>query len=229
MEGTEERQPDPAPQLEIVARLLRHEVGDLLQTVYAAVAILQERLPADWVRERRLLVDLRARAENCKNELDALHDLVGPLALSVAPFDLGDLAAAVISQAAGRQPALEFPLERPVALPVVADGQRLAQVGLLLLHCAAQSAHRQVRVRAAPAGPGEVEWSFWDDGLPAPPEVLAWLERPFATTHHAQAGLTLALADRVLRLHGGRVEASNPPEGGFRVRLFLPVEPTGEA
>jgi signal transduction histidine kinase len=227
MESTLEPRPESTPSLEIVARLLRHEVGDLLQTVYAAVAILQERLPADWDRERRLLADLRARAENCKHELDALHDLVGPLTLAAAPLDLGDLAAAVVAQVAGRLPALAFPLERTGALPVVADAQRLTQVGTLLLLSAAQSARSQVRVRAGPAGPGEVEWSVWDDGLPAPPEVLTWLERSFATTHHALPGLTLALAQRVLRLHGGRVEAANPAEGGFRVGLVLPAAAAG--
>ena len=49
------------PLMEAVARTLRHEVGDLLQTVYSAVAILQERLPPGQTLERRLLGDLRAR------------------------------------------------------------------------------------------------------------------------------------------------------------------------
>ena len=34
----------PRPLAELVVRTLRHEVGDLLQTVYASVAILLERL-----------------------------------------------------------------------------------------------------------------------------------------------------------------------------------------
>src|SRR5262245_1200892 len=66
---------------EALARTLRHEVGDLLQTVYATVAILQERLPRDWSLERRVLTDLRGRAEVCKNLLDNVHDLVCPVSL----------------------------------------------------------------------------------------------------------------------------------------------------
>src|SRR5262245_23193224 len=56
--------PAPAPAQKVaqnlpeaLARTLRHEVGDLLQTVYATVAILQERLPREWSLERRVLTD----------------------------------------------------------------------------------------------------------------------------------------------------------------------------
>src|SRR5262245_19545532 len=54
---------------EAITRTLRHEVGDLLQTLYATVAILQKRLPADWDLERRILSDMRRRAESCKHML----------------------------------------------------------------------------------------------------------------------------------------------------------------
>ena len=63
-----------------VLRHLRHEMGDLLQTIYASVAIIQERLPKESAFERRILTDLRARAENCKQLLDDVHDLLSPLA-----------------------------------------------------------------------------------------------------------------------------------------------------
>src|SRR5271165_435901 len=64
----------PVQLLESVTRTLRHEVGDLLQTIYSTVAILQERLGTDNRLERRFLSDLRARAETCRDELDAVHD-----------------------------------------------------------------------------------------------------------------------------------------------------------
>ena len=73
---------------EALVRTIRHEVGDHLQTVYAAVAILQKRLPAEAAVERRVLADLRSRAEECKRLLDDVSDLVSPLSLSVEPADL---------------------------------------------------------------------------------------------------------------------------------------------
>jgi signal transduction histidine kinase len=228
METTGEASLTPSPRLvETIARTLRHEVGDLLQTVYSTVAILQERLPKDQHLERRLLADLRSRAETCKQELDAVHDLICPLALTVAPVDLAEVVAGLVATFTTRFPALQIQHESPGSLPTVADARRLAQAGALLLLSACQAAQHKVHVRTATGpGPGEVEWGITDDGFGASDEQIAWLAAPFSTTHHALAGLGLALTRRVAALHGGRVIAENAPEGGFRVRIILPTSPT---
>src|SRR5437763_5973947 len=93
--------------VQTLARTLRHEVGDLLQTVYSTVAILQERIPAEQKLERRLLTDLKGRAENCKFELDAAVDLVCPVALNPAPLDLSELSAGLVATYGKRYPALK--------------------------------------------------------------------------------------------------------------------------
>jgi signal transduction histidine kinase len=227
METTGQPTLTPSPRLvETLARTLRHEVGDLLQTVYATVAILQERLGATQALEKRLLSDLRTRAETCKNELDAVHDLVCPLSLGNGTVDLAELVGGLVNTAARRFPGLQVRLEAagPVAVP--ADPRRLAQVGSLLLLSACQAAQKEVRVRVTASG-GEAEWSTRDDGPGANAEQMSWLTAPFSTTHHAQFGLGLALAGRVAALHGGRVQAGNQPEGGFRVSLFLPLARAG--
>src|SRR5690349_2735471 len=89
---------------EALARTLRHEVGDLLQTIYAAVAILQKRLPAEATVERRVLGDLRGRAEGCKRLLDNVSDLVSPLTLSIEDVDLTQVAAALVTAVRPRYP-----------------------------------------------------------------------------------------------------------------------------
>jgi signal transduction histidine kinase len=225
MEPTAPTGPASATQrLEIVARTLRHEVGDLLQTVYSTVAILQERLGGDHALERRLLSDLKGRAENCRNELDAVVDLVCPLRPSFALTDLVELCGGLVANYTRRFPSLKVQMEVAGAVPLQADARRLAQAGSLLLLSACQSAQTQVTVRAARDG-GEVEWSITDDGYGASEEQMSWLHAPFSTTHHAQFGLGLALARRVVELHGGRVEAGNRKEGGFQVRMLLPGAP----
>src|SRR5262245_53276702 len=94
-----------------LARLLRHEVGDLLQSIYSTVAILQERLPAERTLERRLVTDLKYRAELCKYELDAAVDLVSPLELVASRVDLTELVQAAVAQARRRLPTLPVHLE----------------------------------------------------------------------------------------------------------------------
>jgi signal transduction histidine kinase len=217
-------QPTVAPSqrlLETLARTIRHEVGDLLQTVYATVAILQERLGPTMALEKRLLADLRTRAETCKNELDAVHDLVCPLSLSQDTFDLAELVGGLVNTAARRFGNLRVVLETTGPVVVQGDARRLAQVGSLLLLSACHGAQKEVQVRVAASS--EAEWSIRDDGPGASAEQMIWLTAPFSTTHHAQAGLGLALAARVAGLHGGRVEAGNEAATGFWVRLFLPL------
>src|SRR5262249_54470163 len=93
---------------EALARTLRHEVGDLLHTVYAEVAILQKRLPGHAAVEQRILADLRSRAEACKGLLDQVNDLVSPVvSLSIEQVDLAQTAAVLVAAAAPRYPKLE--------------------------------------------------------------------------------------------------------------------------
>ena len=40
-------------------------------------------------------------------------------------------------------------------------------------------------------------------------------------------GLNLALAQKILQLHEGRISVENLPEGGCRVRMLLPGEQGG--
>jgi signal transduction histidine kinase len=228
MASDAEQKGPPSGSAEVLARILRHEVGDLLQSIYATVAVLVDRLPSERELERRLLTDLKARAEGCKQELDAVVDLICPVNLSRAACDLTNLSTTTVAPFLRRCAGLEVKVEAPGPVFVEADSRRLGQVGSLLLLSLCQLAQARVQVRVAP-GPAEVEWFFCNDGFGATEEQLGWLDRPFASTRHAQLGVALALARRILELHGGRILADNPPEGGFCVRLVLPTAAPAES
>ncbi len=51
---------------------------------------------------------------------------------------------------------------------------------------------------------------------------------PFATTKARGTGLGLAVARRIVELHGGTILAKNRPEGGAEVRLEIPPGPPSE-
>lgn len=228
MSSNEKESPMSSERLtEMVVRTLRHEIGDLLQSVYSAVAILQERLPRGQTLERTILGDLRARAEACRNEMDAAHDLVCPLTLSTEEVDLGELSASLTASVSLRYPALRIVAEgdRPTK-KLTADGQRLAQAGTMLLMAFCPAARSQVVVGIAerPAD-GTLEWSFRHDGTAPNAEQMSWLSAPFNTTRHARFGLGLAFARRAAELHGGSIHTEQPAEGGFRVGMVLPIAP----
>jgi two-component system sensor histidine kinase CpxA len=74
-----------------------------------------------------------------------------------------------------------------------------------------------------------------DHGPGVPQESLEKLFRPFYRLDDARGrqtggvGLGLAITERAVRLHGGSVRASNRPEGGLMVEIWLPVEVRGSA
>ena len=68
-----------------------------------------------------------------------------------------------------------------------------------------------------------------DFGPGVPPDALERLFQPFYRLDDARGrqtggvGLGLAITERAVRFHGGRVTASNRPEGGLQVEIYLPL------
>ena len=65
-----------------------------------------------------------------------------------------------------------------------------------------------------------------DNGPGIPADVLPKLFRPFFTTKVNGTGLGLAVVQKILLQHGGRIEAQNRPEGGAEFIVTLPATRT---
>jgi C4-dicarboxylate-specific signal transduction histidine kinase len=204
-----------------MARLLRHEVGDLLQSVYSTVAVLLDRLPADLSLERRLAAELKGRAELCKSELDAVVELASPAEPAADRADLAATLEAALVPVRRRYPSLAVAVGEVPGDPVAADARALANALWLLFRSLGQAARQQLSVRFV-RGDRHVDCCIERDGYPVTPEQLAWLRTPFCTTQNATFGLGLALLRRAVQ-PAGVVEATNGVEGGVVVRIRFPV------
>jgi signal transduction histidine kinase len=71
-------------------------------------------------------------------------------------------------------------------------------------------------------GPEGVEVTIDDRGPGVPAELRARLFHPFATGRAGGVGLGLALAQRIVMLHHGRIRLEDRPGGGTRARVFFP-------
>ncbi len=86
----------------------------------------------------------------------------------------------------------------------------------------------EVSRRVEPGGPHAVV-SVRDHGPGVPEEHMSSIFDPFHRVEDARdrdrggAGLGLAIAARAARVHGGRITASNAPEGGLIVELCIPA------
>jgi two-component system, OmpR family, sensor histidine kinase CpxA len=73
-----------------------------------------------------------------------------------------------------------------------------------------------------------------DSGPGVPPDALGKVFEPFYRLDDARGrqtggvGLGLAITERAVRFHGGRVSAHNRPEGGLQVELRLPLISGGQ-
>lgn len=209
---------------EAFARTLRHEVGDLLQTIYAAVAILQRRLAADATLEQRVLADLRNRAEACKRLLDNMSDLVTPVNLTFEQVDLAQVADSLVTVAARRYPNREIRSTAMSPVCVPADEKRIAQIGEILLNQACEAAQRCVSLHARPNPTSEeTEWIIADDRAEDSPEPFEETAPLFERLmQDGNRGIDRTLAQRLVLLHGGRITTEHPPEGGLAVHVWLP-------
>lgn len=76
---------------------------------------------------------------------------------------------------------------------------------------------------------GHIVISVLDNGPGIPNSHVEKLLRPFerldtARTNAGGSGLGLAIADRIAKLHKGKLELINRPEGGLEARLSLPIK-----
>ncbi len=73
----------------------------------------------------------------------------------------------------------------------------------------------------------DAEWvtvSVSDEGPGIPQEQADSLFQPFFTTKSSGSGLGLAVAESVIRAHGGHISARNLPEAGARFAIQLPTK-----
>ncbi len=110
------------------------------------------------------------------------------------------------------------------------DRPKLGQVFISLLSRAANAIPRgrtgNLLVRLFEVG-SEVAVSFHDNGPHLDEDTLGRIFEPFeAADHIASGGFDLAIADEIVRRHGGRIEAHSAEGEGTTFTVFLPARST---
>jgi signal transduction histidine kinase len=81
----------------------------------------------------------------------------------------------------------------------------------IVIECLADPAQHQVRVSVIDNGPG------------VDPKIASRIFRPFVTTRARGTGLGLALVQKIVVTHNGRVGVQAEPGGGTRFTVTLPL------
>jgi signal transduction histidine kinase len=211
-----------------------HEIKTPLTGILGAVDLLTDASepPPETCRTLLALVKKEARRLNALAQnilalarLERVDDLSG---LSRAPVSLDQLLADVCAR--GRlkaPPGTVLELDAPARLIVTCDAQLVEQAAANLVENALRHAGAdRVHVTLAPRGKGACV-TVADDGIGIPPDKAAHIFERFYRVDPARsaatggAGLGLAIARRIARLHGGDVVYESVSPHGSRFVLTL--------
>jgi signal transduction histidine kinase len=121
---------------------------------------------------------------------------------------------------------LLHPDARLPAVPLDRDKFEQAVLNLVINALEAMPAGGSLTVSAA-VEEGELRVSVADTGPGIPPEAQPSLFQPYFSTKDRGTGMGLALSEKLIGQHGGRIEFTTGPEG-TTFRISVPLTPPGD-
>jgi signal transduction histidine kinase len=242
-----------AEKIETLINSQRRLLGDISHELRSPLARLNVALE---LARQRAGADATSALDRIQKEAENLNEMIGQLlaltrlesgaeGLRKTSFDLAELVGAITADAQfeagsrnravrlhtdgdctiiGNEPLLRRAIENVVrnAVQYTAPGTEVE----VALNCG----------RSVPASDSQAAIiTVRDHGSGVPENALIEIFRPFYRVDDARdreaggVGLGLAIADRAVRLHEGRVEAANEPSGGLVVTIKLPFQQTADS
>lgn len=207
---------------------IAHEFRNGLATIHGYGRLLDlERLPADF---RPYVEGIRGETEALRQVVTNFLNFARPTELALSPVALGAIAERAADEIRGDVLARG-------GVVTVAGQFGTVQGDEVLLRQAFSNLCRnalEASIETAAAPRVHIEGtidesqnlqqiSVTDSGPGVTAAVTARMFRPFFTTKKAGTGLGLALVQKIVVTHNGRVTASNAPDGGARFTVTLPL------
>ncbi len=177
---------------------------------------------ADYVGE------IRHETDHLQRVLEDFLSFARPGTVRLEEVDLHQLVARAAADPVLAGAVVELAPRAGARYALLGDPQLLERAFRNLLHNAVEAARegggRAVEVTVGHSGDALVA-TVADRGPGVPEELRERLFHPFASGRPGGVGLGLALARRIVVVHGGRLELEDRPGGGTVARVTLP---TGE-
>jgi len=207
---------------------IAHEFRNGLATIHGYSRLLDlDALPPAF---RTYVEGIRAETEAMREVVTNFLNFARPTQLTLSPVDLRAVAqrAAEDLQADARALRGDITVSGEFAT-VEGDDVLLRQAFSNLLRnaieaCAAAGLAPAVGILSeVDRSAGVSTLSIFDNGPGFPEKERERVFHPFFTTKPQGTGLGLALVQKIVVTHNGRVSAGNRPEGGGRVKVTLPL------
>jgi two-component system sensor histidine kinase PilS (NtrC family) len=207
---------------------IAHELRNPLASISGSIEVLAGELELGG--EDRRLMDLITRESDRLDRIisDFLEyaRLRPPSRASVAIDTVLEEVLVLLRNNAPKSEGVDIRLARRGNLPEVrADDEQMRQVfmNLGVNSCEAMRGGGTLEIVAEPVGGDWVRVAFRDTGPGIDPELVGRLFEPFFTTKEGGTGLGLALANRIVEAHGGRIEYRARARGGAEFMIMLPT------
>ena len=239
-----------AEKIQLLIDSQRRLLGDISHELRSPLARLNVALE---LARQRSGVEAISALERIQREAEILNEMIGQLLaltrlesgatqLQKVELDLESLVGEVVKDADFEARARNRSVKLISSGKVVIDGvpnlirRAIENVVRNAVHYTAEGTEVGIKLFTEPesvaiAKPnnGRAVIIVHDHGPGVPDEALSEIFRPFYRVDEARdreaggVGLGLAIADRAVRLHGGRVEAGNAKDGGLIVTIRIPV------
>ena len=204
---------------------IAHEFRNGLATIHGYSRLLDlERLPVDF---RPYVQGIREETEELGQVVTNFLNFAKPAELVLGPVDVGTLAEKAAEEIRTEATARggEVIVKGHFGI-VEGDEVLLRQAFSNLCRNALEActgSPPRIVVEGGNDGPGTLRVSVSDNGPGVDPAVAERMFRPFFTTKARGTGLGLALVQKIIVTHNGRVTAANADGGGACLTVTLPL------
>jgi two-component system sensor histidine kinase HydH len=201
-----------------MSAVLAHEVRNPLASLKGHAQLLAERMEGNPTLARKVdrIVAEAVRLERLTNDL---LDFVKSGELQRAPVD----PAAVLRAAASATDGERIEVAAAPATTALLDAERLQQALENVLRNAIQASTDKVQA-SLERSDGTLIFTVRDQGPGIPAGDEQRIFEPFVTGRTTGVGLGLAIAKRIVELHGGRMQARNRRDGGAEFEIRIPAK-----
>lgn len=206
---------------------MAHELRNPLTAISMLIQLQREKAEEDGLPTEDLQV-VEREIVRMEERLTAFIDFARPSRPNGRLIDPADVVAEKLALLQGRAAKQRVELNfRPPAEPVRVEADP-EQIGRVLMNLAGNAMDAmplggRLDIALTRADDGFVDLTVDDTGPGIGPADPNRLFEPFHTSKEAGLGLGLAISRRIAQDHGGRLVASNRPEGGARFVLRLPA------
>ena len=209
-------------QLGEVTAGIAHELRNSLATLQGYLTLIERRPEDESIAD--YLAEIRAESDHLQRVLEDFLSFASPGSLRLRSVDLVSVARRIAADPQHRG-AVAVEVDEGVP-PIHADPDLVGRAIHNLVHNAVQAqtgigVESPVRVRLAVGADG-VRLTVDDRGPGLPEEIRERIFQPFVTDRPGGVGMGLAMAHRIVDLHGGRLRVDARDGGGVSAEILFP-------